>query len=184
MAIETNNLVIYGSQRNTDTDDGGGQYNGKKVEGGYSNNVFDDTSMLDRAMGDVSMRKVFFALNTNDTAKIMGAIAFIAKNPDDENVSVSLFSTESWTDTRSSAQNRVESYLAKGGQAAGSLLDIAYKGMKQIQTALFTSETAYPVGTTLVLVQSEGETTEQIQFVRVTAVATRTAKIVVDQKEF
>ena len=49
MAIETNNLVIYGSQRNTDTDDGGGQYNGKKVEGGYSNNVFDDTSMLDRA---------------------------------------------------------------------------------------------------------------------------------------
>jgi hypothetical protein len=130
------------------------------------------------------MRKVFFALNTNDTAKLMGAIAFIAKNPDDENVSVSLFSTESWTDTRSSAQNRVESYLAKGGQAAGSLLDIAYKGMKQIQTALFTSETAYPAGTTLVLVQSEGETTEQIQFVRVTAVATRTAKIVVDQKEF
>ena len=54
MAIETNNLVIYGSQRNTDTDDGGGQYNGEKVEGGYSNNVFDDTSMLDRAMGDVS----------------------------------------------------------------------------------------------------------------------------------
>ena len=183
MAIETNNLVIYGSQRNTDTDDGGGQYNGEKVEGGYSNNVFDDTSMLDRAMGDVSMRKVFFALNTNDTAKLMGAIAFIAKNPDDENVSVSLFSTESWTGTRNSAQNRVESYLAKGGQAAGSLLDTAYKGMKQIQTALFTSETAYPVGTTLFLVQSEGETTEQIQFVRVTAVATRTAKIVVDQKE-
>ncbi|MCG2572329.1 hypothetical protein LVY74_02000 [Acinetobacter sp. ME22] len=183
MVIETNNLVIYGSQRNTDTDDGGGQYNGEKVEGGYSNNVFDDTSMLDRAMGDVSMRKVFFALNTNDTAKIMGAIAFIAKNPDDENVSVSLFSTESWTDTRSSAQNRVENYLAKGGQAAGSLLDTAYQGMKQIQTALFTSETAYPAGTTLVLAQNEGKSTEQIQFVRVTAVATRTAKIVVDQKE-
>ncbi|MHA3104604.1 hypothetical protein [Acinetobacter sp. ANC 3791] len=183
MAIETKNIMIYGSQRNTDTDDGGGQYNGKEIKGGDSNNLFDDTSMLDRTLGDVSMRKVFFAVNTNDTDKLMGAVAFIAKNPEDENVSVSLFSTESWTDTRNSAKNRVENYLAKGGQAAGSLLDTAYKGMKQFQTALFTSETAYTVGTTLVLAQNEGKSTEQIQFVRITAVSTRTAKIVVDQKE-
>lgn len=183
MAIETKNLVIYGSQRNTDTDDGGGQYNGVQIKDGDSNNLFDDISVLDRTMGDVSMRKAFPAVNTDDTDKLMGAVAFIAKNPDDPNVSVSLFSTKNWTDTRDSAQNRVENYLAKGGQAAGTLLDTAYKGMKQFQTALFTSETAYPIGTTLVFAQNEGKSTEQIQFVRVTAVATRIAKMVVDQKE-
>ncbi|MEB3753824.1 hypothetical protein [Acinetobacter sp. MD2(2019)] len=183
MPIETNNLVIYGAQRNTDTDDGGGQYNGQQIKDGDSNNLFDDISVLDRTMGDVSMRKCFPAVNTNDTDKLMGAVAYIAKNPADPNVSVSLFSTKDWTDKRSSAQNRVENYLAKGGQAAGTLLDTAYKGMKQIQTALFTSETAYTVGTTLVLAQNEGKSTQAIQFVRVTAVTTRIAKMVIDQKE-
>lgn len=183
MPIETNNLVIYGPQRNTDTDDGGGQYNGQVVKDGESNNVFDDVSEMDRTMGDVSMRKIFPAVNTNDTDKLMGAYAFIAKNPTDPNVSACLFSTKDWTDQRSSAQNRVESYLAKGSTAIGTLLDTAYAGMKQIQTIMFSSETAYGVGTALVLVQNENTSTQQQQFVLITAVSTRTAKMVVDGKE-
>ncbi|SDB88732.1 hypothetical protein [Acinetobacter boissieri] len=115
MAIETKNLVIYGAQRQTDTEDGGGQYNGVIIQDGQSNNLFDDVSELDRTMGNVSMRKIFPAVNTSDTDKLMGGIAFIAKNPSDNAVSASLFSTADWTDKRSSAQNRVENYLAKGG---------------------------------------------------------------------
>ncbi|SDB88722.1 glycoside hydrolase family protein [Acinetobacter boissieri] len=63
------------------------------------------------------------------------------------------------------------------------MLDTAYKGMKQFQTASFTSEDAYSTGTTLVLVQNEGKANELSQFVRITAVSTRTAKMVIDQKE-
>ncbi|MCF9045965.1 hypothetical protein [Acinetobacter nectaris] len=183
MAIEPKNLVIYGAQRQTDTEDGGGQYNGVIIQDGQSNNLFDDVSELDRTMGNVSMRKIFPAVNTSDTDKLMGGVAFIAQNPNDSAVSASLFSTADWTDKRSSAQNRVENYLAKGGQGTGTLLDTAYKGMKQFQTASFTSEDSYNTGTTLVLVQNEGKANEQSQFVRITAVSTRTAKMVIDQKE-
>lgn len=183
MAIEPKNLVIYGAQRQTDTEDGGGQYNGVIIQDGQSNNLFDDVSELDRTMGNVSMRKIFPAVNTSDTDKLMGGVAFIAQNPNDSAVSASLFSTADWTDKRSSAQNRVENYLAKGGQGTGTLLETAYKGMKQFQTVAFPSEDSYSVGITLVLAQNENKANEQIQFVRITAVSTRIAKMVVDQKE-
>lgn len=113
MPIETKNLVLYESERLTDNDDGGGKYNGQIIIDGQSNNLFDDVSELDRTMGDVSMRKIFPAVTTNDTDKLMGATAFISENPKDPNVSALLFSTKNWTDERRSAKNRVENYSAK-----------------------------------------------------------------------
>jgi hypothetical protein len=47
------------------------------------------------------MRKIFPAVNNNDTDALMGSTVFISKNPDDPNVSALLFSTESHTDVRS-----------------------------------------------------------------------------------
>ncbi|MCK4082183.1 hypothetical protein HCY67_15540, partial [Acinetobacter radioresistens] len=122
MAIETKNLVLYKSERLSDTEDGGGKYSGQMIEDGQSNNLFNDVSELDRTMGDVSLRKLFPAVTTNDTDLLMGATVFISENPKDPNVSALLFSTKSWIDERKSAQNRIENYLAKGGQAAGSPL--------------------------------------------------------------
>ncbi|MEG2267860.1 MAG: hypothetical protein RSC68_26480, partial [Acinetobacter sp.] len=101
---------------------------------------------------------------------------FISKNPDDPNVSALLFSTRSHTDMRSAAQNRVENYLAKGGQAVGTLLDTAYIGMKSIQTVMGTNEAENSVGDTLVLVVSEGTVNEFTQFFRITKVETRIQK--------
>lgn len=173
MPIETNNLVIYKSQRLTDTEDGGGKYSGQIVVDGESNNLFPDISELDRTMGDVSMRKIFPGLTNEDTDPLMGATAFISENPADPNVSALLFSTESWTDERVAAQNRVENYLAKGAQAVGSLLDAAYMGMKSIQVAMDKSETENNVGDTIVLVVNEGAVNEVTQFLRLTAVETR-----------
>ena len=69
MPIETKDLVLYESERSTDNDDGGGKYNGQIIIDGQSNNLFDDVSELDRTMGDVSMRKIFPAVTTNDTDK-------------------------------------------------------------------------------------------------------------------
>ena len=183
MAIETNNLVLYKSERLTDTSDGGGKYNGQVIVDGQSNNLFDDIAEMDRTMGDVSMRKIFPAVTTNDTDKLMGATVFISENPVDPNVSALIFSTKSWTDERQAAQNRVENYLAKGGQIAGTPLDTHWQGMKSIQVAMFPTEVESAVGDTIVLISDEGKPLEREQYIRITKVETRTAIMIVDQKQ-
>lgn len=182
MPIETKDLVLYESERLTDNDDGGGKYNGQIIVDGQSNNLFDDVSELDRTMGDVSMRKIFPAVTTNDTDKLMGATVFISENPKDPNVSALLFSTKSWTDERRSAQNRVENYLAKGGQTSGVPLDTHWQGMKSLQVAMFLQETESSVGDTIVLISDEGKVTEKEQYLRITYVEIRTAIMVIDGK--
>lgn len=182
MAIETKDLVIYKSERLTDNSDGGGKYSGVVVQDGISNNLFNDVSEMDRTMGDVSMRKVFPAVTTEDTDLLMGATVFVSELPEDPNVSALLFSTKNWTDERQSAQNRVENYLAKGGQIAGTPLDTHWKGMSSLQVAMFPQEVESSVGDTIVLISDEGKALEREQYVRITKVETRTAVMVVDNK--
>lgn len=182
MAIETKDLVIYKSERLTDNSDGGGKYSGVVVQDGISNNLFNDVSEMDRTMGDVSMRKVFPAVTTEDTDFLMGATVFISELPKDPNVSALLFSTKNWTDERQSAQNRLENYLAKGGQIAGTPLDTHWKGMSSLQVAMFPQEVESSVGDTIVLISDEGKALEREQYVRITKVETRTAIMVVDGK--
>lgn len=182
MAIETKDLVIYKSERLTDNSDGGGKYSGVVVQDGISNNLFNDVSEMDRTMGDVSMRKIFPAVTTEDTDLLMGATVFVSELPKDPNVSALLFSTKNWTDERQSAQNRVENYLAKGGQIAGTPLDTHWKGMSSLQVAMFPQETESSVGDTIVLISDEGKALEREQYVRITKVETRTAIMVVDNK--
>ena len=183
MPVETNNLVLYKSERLTDTTDGGGKYSGQVVIDGESNNLFPDVSELDRTMGRVSLRKIFAAVNNNDTESLMGSTVFVSKNPDDPNVSALLFSTRSHTDTRDAAQNRVENYLAKGAQAVGSLLDTAYSGMKSFQVAMSKNETENNVGDTIVLIVNEGAVNESAQYVRITGVEIRSAFIRVNNAD-
>lgn len=182
MAIETKDLVIYKSERLTDNSDGGGKYSGVVVQDGISNNLFNDVSEMDRTMGDVSMRKIFPAVTTEDTDLLMGATVFVSELPEDPNVSALLFSTKNWTDERQSAQNRVENYLAKGGQIAGTPLDTHWQGMSLLQVAMFPQEVEASVGDTIVLISDEGEVLEHEQYVRITKVETRTAIMVIDGK--
>jgi len=183
MPVETNNLVLYKSERSTDTSDGGGKYSGQVVIDGESNNLFPDVSELDRTMGRVSMLKIFAGVTSDDTDALMGSTVFISKNPDDPNVSALLFSTKSHTDTRDAAQNRLENYLAKGPQAVGSLLDTAYSGMKSFQVAMGTNESENRIGDTIVLVVDEGTGNEFTQYVRITSVETRTATLRVNNND-
>lgn len=183
MPIETKDLVIYEPERLTDNDDGGGKYNGKIIVDGLSNNLFDDISELDRTMGNVSLRKIFPAVTTADTDKLMGATVFVSELPKDPNVSALLFSTRNWTDQRKSAQNRIENYLAKGGQMAGIPQDTHYQGMKILQAVMFPQEVESSVGDTIVLVSNEGKALQHEQYVRITKVETRIAIMIVDSKQ-
>lgn len=184
MPIETNNLVLYKSERSTDTSDGGGKYSGQVVVDGESNNLFPDVSELDRTMGRVNLRKIFAGVTSADTDALMGATVFISKNPKDPNVSALLFSTKSHTDTRDSAKNRLENYLAKGSQAIGSLLDTAYSGMKSIQVVMSKNESENSVGDTIVLILNEGTINEASQYLRITDVETRIALMRVNNSDF
>lgn len=53
--IETKDIVIYKSERLTDTDNGGGKYSGQVIIDGQSNNLFNDVSELDRTLGRMAM---------------------------------------------------------------------------------------------------------------------------------
>jgi len=183
VAIETKNLVLYKSERLSDTEDGGCKYSGQMIEDGQSNNLFNDVSELDRTMGDVSLRKLFPAVTTNDTDLLMGATVFISENPKDPNISALLFSTKSWIDERKSAQNRIENYLAKGGQMAGIPLDTHWQGMSSLQTVMWPQEVEASVGDTIVLISDEGKALEREQYVRITKVETRIAKMVIEKED-
>ncbi|MEN5171579.1 hypothetical protein ABE427_02420 [Acinetobacter higginsii] len=183
MPVQTDNLILYKSERLTDTPDGGGKYSGQVVIDGESNNLFPDVSELDRTMGRVSLRKIFAGINNNDTESLMGSTVFISKNPIDPSVSSLLFSTDSHTDVRTNAANRIENYLAKGGQIAGTPLDTLWQGMKIIQVAMFKSETESSVGDTIVLVANEGKSNQYEQYVRITKVETRIGKLIINNAE-
>lgn len=184
MPIETKNLKLLESERiRTDADDGGGKYSGREIVDGQSNNLFNDISEMDRTTGRTSIQKIYAAVDTADTDALMGATVFISQNAQDPSVSAVLFSTDSWTDERSSAQNRIENYLAKGAQIAGTPLDTHWQGMKSLQVAMFPQEAESSIGKSIVLISNEGKALEVEQYLRITEVTTRTAIMIIDGKQ-
>lgn len=180
MAIQPNDLVIFQSERLTDNDDGGGQYNGVVVADGTSNNLFDDISQKDRTTGRVSIRKIYPSVISSDTSKLLGATVFISQVPKDGNVAAFLTTTKSWTDERLAAVDQLENYLAKGGEAVGRLYGTAYAGMKQIQVIMFPNEVPNVIDDTLILVKNEDAVNEVQQYVRITDVTQTTGYVVID----
>lgn len=92
-------------------------------------------------------------------------------------------SVQNWTDQRKSAQNRIENYLAKGSQVAGTPLDTHWLGMKTLQVAMFPSEQEMSPGATIVLISNEGKALMHEQYARILKVESRIAKMIIDQKE-
>ena len=111
MAINKENIKLFESQRLTDEGDGGGRASGNVVVDGQMNNLFRDISRIDRTVGDVSMRKVFVGVSTDNADPYLGAHAILTTAPEDDRVGVVLFNTDSQTDQRDDARNRIESYV-------------------------------------------------------------------------
>ncbi len=85
MAINKENIKLFASQRLTDEGGGGGQ----------ANNLFRDISRIGRRVGDVSMRKVFMGVETDNNDPYLSAHAILTEAPEDERVGVVLFNTDS-----------------------------------------------------------------------------------------
>lgn len=173
MAILAGDIKLVASQVMDDVPEGGGAPTSHIIVDGTSNSIFNDISELDRAGGRVNLRKVFAQVQTANVDGYFGANVIVADPPDDDNVSVSLFSTNNVFDTRAAAELRIESYLAQGPLYAGYLYGDHISGQGSV-VLLQRTEMPLPVnGDTLVLRKNEGLATQAEQFVRVTKVTSR-----------
>jgi hypothetical protein len=171
MAIAEGDIKLLKSEVMLDTDDGGGYLTSNEIVDGVSNNMFPDISELDRTYGRVSLRKCYAAVLTTNTDSYYGVNAIVSKSPVDPNVSVTLFTTKSWSDRRTDARDRIEAYLARGPRWSGHLLETQITGQRAIQLALRPTDAEPNVGQGLVLLSNEGLSTEVEQYVRVTKVS-------------
>lgn len=171
MAVTKDAIKLMASQSLTDQDDGGGMMSGIEIVSGNVNNLFPDTSRLDRVLGRCSIRKAFAAVMTDDNDTYYGNHIILTDPPDDPRVSVSIFSTQDHFDTRTKAQDRIESYVVQGPKYPGYLLTNQLEGARTIQIVQ-REETAIPrVGEVFYLVENEGLVTEISQYVRITEVS-------------
>lgn len=156
MTILTQDIKLLKSAVMADTSDGGGAMTGTQVVDGQSNNLFNDTSATDRALGRVNLRKVFGVAHSLDTDTLLGAHAIITDAPNDPLVHCSLISTTGWSDQRDLAKEAIEKYLVKGPKASVRLYDAHYAGSLQIRLISFVNAPFPAAGDALVLRTTAG----------------------------
>lgn len=129
-------LVLFQTQRLTDNANGGGQLTSTIIPDNQANNLFGPISRINRADGNVSLRKAIVKALSADTKTYFGAHIIVAAPPTNPDVTSLMFNTDSWTDVRSDAVEFVESYLVQGpqtrlwpygNQVAGQRSIIAYQ---------------------------------------------------------
>ncbi|GAA4493193.1 curculin (mannose-binding) lectin protein [Pseudaeromonas paramecii] len=179
MPILQGDIKLLASQVMADTDDGGGAMTNTEIVDGEHNAMFPDISDLDRAYGRVNLRKAFMAVQTDDTEVYYGSHIIVKKPPTDPNVAITLFSTDDPFDVRADAQDRMESYLARGPRWQGFLYDTQIKGQRALRFFQRQAVRLPEVGEVLVLIGDEGKATEFEQYVRITGVAAVDTKFLV-----
>lgn len=171
MTILSGDVKLVASEVMDDVPEGGGAPTANLIVDGNSNSIFNDISELDRAGGRVSLRKTFLSVQTPTVDTYFGGNVIVAEPPADPRVAVTLFTTESFFDTRDQAAVRIESYLNTGPEWGGFLLENHIAGQRVIQLGQRVNSELPNVGQTLVLIQNEGLSTQKIQYVRTTAVS-------------
>lgn len=174
MSITSQDIKIRQSERMTDFVDGGGQMSATEVVDGVLDNVFSDRSELDAILGRVSLRKVYVQVDTATTDTYLGAFGFITDPPEDDNVTVSLFDTASWTDQRAAAESYVENYRIQGVKSQFTLYGNHIVGQQTVQIFCHGPEIASPeIGDVLELSVEQSGFTPVQQFIKVDQVASR-----------
>lgn len=176
MGISATDIKLRKSQRLTDFPDGGGRMVAAEVEDGQLNNLFPDISTQDRVAGRVSMRKAFVHVDTANTDTLYGAVGVIVDPPDDANVSMTMFSTGSYADTRTDARNRIESYVIKGVESRYVLMGDHFIGQRSIVVYCMQDAPSPEINQTLCLSVEKVGYSPDIQFVRVEEVVSRTTQ--------
>lgn len=172
MAILDTDIKLMASERLTDNEDGGGMMSAVVVEDGVVNNLFPDISRLDRAYGRVNLRKAYIAVRTANQDMYYGSHAIITDAPKDPRVSVVMFTTGSYTDERTQAKDRIESYVVRGPESAYVLLGDQLEGQRMVRLYSRQDAKLPEVGQVYLLREenSSGELTGNEQYVRIDTV--------------
>lgn len=169
MSITTQDVKLYQSEALTDLPDGGGPMSANEVVDGELNNLFTDLSDLDRVLGRVSLRKAYLVVETDNRDIFLGANVIVVNAPEDDNVSVVTFTTNSFSDRRTDAVARVEQYLVAGPRSNMTLWDTQLSGQLTLSAYQRLEDPLPEVGETLVLsVEASGNSLNGTQqYVRV-----------------
>lgn len=182
MPIQSGDIKLLKSAVMSDVPEGGGSPTGIAIPDGLSNAILPDISEMDKAVGRVSLRKTFVAVQTDDVDSYFGGNIIVAEPPSDPRVSITLFTNKLTFDTRQQAASRVEAYLNKGSELPGFLFENHIAGQRVIQI-LQRPEAALPnIGETLVLLYQEGTVAEKEQYVRATRISSEVRKFYDEQR--
>ena len=166
MAILTSDIKLLKSSVMADTTDGGGQLSSAEIIDGQSNNLFPDTSAMDRAFGRVNLRKVFGVAHTTDTDTLLGTHAVITAPPADPLVSCALMKTSGWADTRTAARSVIENYLVKGPKAQFRIYDTHYAGSLLLRLYSFSITAQAPVGGDAIVIRNPSGAEQYVRVLR------------------
>jgi hypothetical protein len=170
MAISVADLKFYASERMADNADSGGQMTDNEIVSGADNQIFDDVSDVDRAAGDVSLRKVYAAVTSADTDKYLDAGVVVFSPPADPAASVLAFSTGDFYDERADLKNELENTIVRGARWNGWLWGSHFTGQRAV-TLWQRPEIELPsTGQRLVLVKRVNSVETAVQFLWVTRV--------------
>lgn len=165
MAITKDDVKILKSERMTDAEDGGGRATGAAVIDNQLNEVFPNISRLDRTLGNVSLRKLFAGVVTENDDVYMGAHSIITQRATDPLVDALLFNTGSQTDERDDARMFIEGYVMPSITADFELFGDQYAGQRALSCIAFENRRIPEAGDVYQLV-----TDSTFQYVRVISV--------------
>lgn len=184
MTISTTDIKLRTPERLTDLADGGGRQTSGTIVDGALNNLFQDTSRLDRVTGRVSLRKAFLHVDTLNTDTLLGAHVILTDPPDDDYTYVSVFATGSPTDERLAAQNRVESYVIAGPESQWLLYGLHITGTRTVRLICRAEVPSPDQGEVLLLSTEQSGYTANQQYVRIDSVERSTVTFTDDTGDF
>jgi hypothetical protein len=174
MTITVDDIELRQALHMTDNSDGGGRMSGVKIVSGVENQIFDDISDVDRAVGDVSIRKFYGAVASANTDKFLDAGLVVFKAPADADVTVLAFTTGSFYDERPAMADAVQRYLERSTISPFRLKGTHNPGQRVIfgyllLSALQVGQTPYDLfyDKVLSLAYEISSVTQYEQFVRV-----------------
>ena len=183
MPILANDIKIRASKVMADVPEGGGGPSGATIAWGQSNTLFDDVDTVSRTIGNVSIRQAFLHVDTDNTDRLLGAYAMVAKLPADPNVSVTLAACAPFA-RRSQISDAIANYLTPGVPWNGLLMGNHVQGQASLQFYARFAGVEPTVGRTLVLVIDEGLPTERMEWVRVIKVKSETRTFEDDRGQY
>ncbi|MDY0978935.1 hypothetical protein [Stenotrophomonas sp. CFBP8994] len=180
MTISATDIKMRQSQRLTDNPDGGGRMVQAEIVDGQMNNLFPDIGDEERTTGRATLRKMFVHVDTPGTDVLKDAIGVLLDPPTDPKVQVSMFATGSYSDVRSDARNRVESYITRGVESRYVLLSNHFIGQQALQFYCMKDAPSPDINDNLCLFVTAAGYAPNEQYVRVKSILSRSTRTFYD----